>query len=43
MVPALRNSDKKTGLYDLVNNVFYPNLGTGDEFNYIHGNKWEKI
>lgn len=31
--PALRISDKKPGMYDLVNDVFYINEGTG-EFNY---------
>ena len=34
MIPALRNSDNVAGLYDLVNNVFYTNAGTG-EFKYI--------
>ena len=29
-IPCYRNSDNKTGLYDLVNNVFYTNQGTGD-------------
>ena len=33
-IPALRESDKEPGLYDLVNNVFYTNAGTG-EFKYI--------
>ena len=28
-IPALRNSDNVTGLYDLVNNEFYINAGTG--------------
>jgi hypothetical protein len=42
LVPALRNSDKKTGLYDLKNNVFYPNLGS-TECAYIIGTPWEKI
>lgn len=32
-VPCYRNSDTKPGLYDLVNNVFYTNIGTG-EFTY---------
>lgn len=26
-IPALRNSDKKTGLYDIVNNKFYTDAG----------------
>lgn len=43
MVPVLRNSDKKTGFYDLVNSKFYPNLGTTAEFNFIYSNGWEKI
>lgn len=29
-VPAKRNSDNKPGMYDLVNNVFYVNQGTGE-------------
>lgn len=29
-IPCYRKSDKKTGLYDLVNSVFYENNGTGD-------------
>ena len=29
-VPCYRNSENKPGLYDLVNNVFYTNQGTGD-------------
>ena len=28
-IPCYRNSDKEVGLYDLVNNVFYINQGTG--------------
>jgi hypothetical protein len=28
-VPAVRNSDNSRGLYDLANNVFYGNIGTG--------------
>lgn len=31
MIPCLRNSDNKPGLYDLVNDMFYTNAGT-DEF-----------
>ena len=33
-IPALRNSDNIAGLYDLVNDVFYTNAGTGD-FKYV--------
>ena len=29
-IPCYRNSDNKPGLYDLVNNEFYTNQGTGD-------------
>ena len=32
--PALRSTDSKPGLYDIVNNVFYTNAGTG-EFLYM--------
>lgn len=32
-IPVLRRSDKKPGLYDLVNDVFYTNQGSG-EFQY---------
>lgn len=32
-IPALRTSDSKPGLYDIINNVFYTNAGTG-EFSY---------
>jgi len=32
-IPCFRNSDGKTGMYDIVNNVFYPAQGTG-EFEY---------
>ena len=42
LVPMLRNSDNKVGLYDLKNDVFYPNLGS-TEFNYVIGSGWEKI
>lgn len=31
-IPAKRNSDNKPGMYDLVNNVFYVNQGSGDDF-----------
>ena len=34
-VPCYRKSDNKAGLYDLVNNEFYTNQGTGD---FITGN-----
>ncbi len=34
-IPCYRNSDKEAGLYDLVNNVFYTNQGTGS---FIKGN-----
>lgn len=30
LVPAKRNSDNKPGMYDLVNDVFYVNQGTGE-------------
>jgi len=33
-VPCYRNSDNEVGLYDLVNNVFYTNQGTGT---FIYG------
>lgn len=33
MVPAIRKSDNKPGMYDLINNVFYTNAWTG-EFEY---------
>jgi len=33
-IPCFRNSDNKVGLYDLVNNVFYGNRGTGE---FKHG------
>lgn len=29
-IPALRDSDSKPGLYDIVNDVFYTNAGTGE-------------
>jgi hypothetical protein len=29
-IPVLRNADGKPGLYDLVNDVFYTNAGTGE-------------
>lgn len=34
-IPCYRKSDKKIGLYDLANNVFYSNIGTGE---FIKGN-----
>ena len=34
-IPCYRNSDNEIGLYDLVNNVFYTNQGTGT---FIKGN-----
>lgn len=30
LVPCYRRSDSKPGMYDLVNNVFYTNAGTGE-------------
>lgn len=35
-IPVLRNSDSKPGMYDLVNDVFYTNAGSG-EFTYGGG------
>ncbi len=35
-IPCYRNSDNEVGLYDLVNDVFYTNQGTG---NFIAGSK----
>ena len=31
-IPARRKSDKKVGLYDTINNVFYINNGSGTDF-----------
>lgn len=31
-IPAIRDSDGKAGLYDLVTNQFYTNAGTGADF-----------
>ena len=31
-IPCKRIIDNKPGLYDLVNNLFYTNQGTGDDF-----------
>ena len=33
-IPCYRNSDNKVGLYDLINNVFYTNQGTGS---FVYG------
>lgn len=30
LIPMLRNSDNKPGMYDLVNDIFYTNVGTGE-------------
>lgn len=30
LIPVIRTSDDKPGMYDLVNDVFYPNQGTGE-------------
>lgn len=30
LIPVVRNSDNKPGMYDLVNDVFYTNAGTGE-------------
>ena len=38
MVPYMRNSDKKVGLYDTIHDKFYPNAGTG-EFLYKETNE----
>lgn len=35
-IPVVRNTDEKPGMYDLVNDVFYTNAGTG-EFTYGGG------
>lgn len=35
-IPCYRNSDNEVGLYDLVNNVFYVNQGTGS---FTYGNR----
>lgn len=37
MIPVKRNSDDELGMYDLVNDVFYTNDGTGD----FIGGAWE--
>ena len=39
-IPCYRNSDNVVGLYDLVNNVFYTNQGTGA---FTYGQKQEQI
>lgn len=36
-IPVVRNTDDKPGMYDLVNDMFYTNIGTG-EFTYGGGN-----
>lgn len=36
LIPVVRNADDKPGMYDLVNDVFYTNAGTG-EFTYGGG------
>ena len=38
LVPCYRKSDKKPGLYDLVNGVFYMNQGDKDDFKTGGGN-----
>lgn len=38
-IPCYRNSDNEVGLYDLVNNVFYTNQGTGV---FTYGSEIEK-
>lgn len=30
MIPARRDSDGELGMYDMVNNIFYTNSGTGE-------------
>ena len=40
MIPCYRNSDNEVGLYDLVNNVFYTNAGTGTFNSGVEINKW---
>lgn len=30
LIPVVRNADNKPGMYDLVNDVFYTNVGTGE-------------
>ena len=37
-IPARRNSDNEVGLYDIVNNVFYTNQGTGS---FVAGNEYK--
>ncbi len=31
-IPVIRNSDQKPGLYDIISQAFYTNLGSGDDF-----------
>lgn len=47
MIPAKRNSDWVLGMYDLVNDTFYTNAGSGTftawpEINYKDSNWWRK-
>lgn len=39
-IPCKRNSDNKPGLYDIVNNVFYYNLASGDDFTAGTNSTW---
>ena len=39
-IPCYRNSDNEVGLYDLVNNQFYTNSGTGSFTYGVEVNKW---
>ena len=39
LIPAMRNSDDEIGMYDLVNDVFYTNQGTG---NFTGGSEYPK-
>lgn len=41
LVPCVRKSDNKPGMYDLVNNVFYTNQGTGEFVMPPVVNPWE--
>lgn len=40
LIPCYRNSDNEAGLYDLANDVFYTNAGTG-EFSYGYDNLFD--
>ena len=43
-VPCMRNSDNEVGLYDLVNNKFYTNSGTGKfEYRMQNENPYERL